>query len=547
MDIRPGLIALAVTFGLSVPIDRANAASAEVAATQCKALASADFSTIEDAPTQVIAASPVAGTDKVLAHCQVQGYVAPQVGFKIGLPSPATWNGKFFEVGCGGGCGDTDYFGMPRACGEPLERGYACIAFNGGNSGGDGLLWAANNLQALVDFGYRGAHVTALAGKAIIERYYGKPPVHAYFCGCSTGGRMALIEAQRFPWDFDGIISGAPWINDTDSAMNFVWANRALKGRDGKPIVNRADLKLVHEAVLAKCDMDDGVRDGVIGNPLACKFDPHELICKAGKNSGCLTRAQADAVQKVYDGPSNSKGEKTYISGAAVGSEMGWVDDALDYIRSDNLPGGSESWALDYFRYMVMPPGGPQWQLTDFDFDRDYKRFGAGVQESLLNAANPDLRRFKAAGGKLLIYQGWNDQSDLPQMTIDYYATVSKTMGGCKSTEDFARLFVIPGMLHCTGGDGPFAVDYLSSLERWVENGQPPDKLIGSHVDDAYLARLGGQHIVAGSSDIGAYDGPAKFTGALMLKLPLDSKVPVSKYKGSGDPTNAGNFGPVEP
>jgi feruloyl esterase len=483
------------------------------------------------------------------------------VGFKLGLPPANEWNGKFFEVGCGGACGSTAQFdgGASWTCPEPLRRGFACIAFDAGHSD-SGDLWAVNNLQAQIDFGYRGAHVTAVAGKAITERYYGKAPTYSYFCGCSTGGRMALVEAERFPWDFNGIVSGAPWINDADSAMNFVWANRALRGVDGRPIVNRKDLRLLHEAVLAQCDLDDGVADGIISNPASCRFDPKSLICKTGQADRCLTPAQVAAVTKVYSGPVNSKGNKLYISGAALGSEMGWVDDGvLDYIRSDGSVGGSEGWALSYFRYMVMPAAGPNWQLTDFDFDRDSKRFGSGTQESLLSAANPDLRKFKAAGGKLLIYQGWNDQSDLPQMTIDYYETVLRTMGGRANTEDFARLFVIPGMLHCTGGDGAFAIDYLTALEHWVEDGQVPDKLIGAHVDDTYLARLGEEPTESKSFDIGSYDGPAKFMGALKLKLPLDPEVPITftrpiypyplraKYKGAGDPTDTTNFEPVGP
>lgn len=523
---------------------------------RCRAVASIDFSGVVDAPTEITAVNPLKATDKTPALCQVQGYISPQVGFKVGLPT--AWNGKLLEVGCGGDCGSSDHFELPRACGAPLERGYACIAFDGGHTGSGGL-WAVNNLQAQVDFGYRGAHVTALAGKAITEKYYNMPPRYSYFRGCSTGARMALVEAQRFPWDFNGIISGAPWVNDTDSAMNMVWAHRVLRARNGKPIVTRADLKLVHDAALARCDMDDGLKDGIIGNPTACKFDPGDLVCRAGQHSGCLSRAQADAVRKVYDGPRNSMGEKLYVSGAAIGSEMGWVDEVLDYIRSDNTPGGSESWALTYFRHMVMPPAGRSWQLMDFDFDRDYKRFGGGTQESLLNAANPDLRKFKAAGGKLILWQGWNDQSDLPQMTIDYYETVQRVMGGRTDTLDFARLFMIPGMLHCTGGDGAFAVDYLTSLESWVEHGQPPDKLIGAHVDDSYLERLGRQPDAGELSDSGPSDETARFMGALMLKLPLDLEIPVTfrrpiypyplraKYKGIGDPTDAINFEPVEP
>jgi Tannase and feruloyl esterase len=519
---------------------------------QCTMLELTDLSTVEDTPTQITAATWVTATTSAPAYCQVTGYVSPQVGFIIGLP--IDWNGKFLERGCGGDCGSI----AEAKCTVPIQRGYACIDFDAGHSGSGGL-WALNNPQALVDFGYRAAHVTALAGKAITERFYNRAPRYAYFWGSSTGGRQALVEAQRFPWDFDGIISGAPWINDTDSAMAMVWANRALAGEDGTPLLTRADLQLVHHAALARCDMDDGIRDGIIGNPAACQFDPHALVCTADHHSGCLTQAQADAVQKVYNGPMNSKGERTYSGGPVPGSEMGWVDDGvLDFIRSDGRVAGSESWALMYFRYMVMPPAGAGWKLSDFDFDEDYKRFGTGVQEPLLNAANPDLRKFKAAGGKLIIYQGWNDQSDLPGMTIDYYETVEKTMGGRAATEAFSRLFVVPGMLHVSGGDGAYAIDYLTYLEKWVEKHQPPNVMIGAHVDDQYVSQLGRQLDCSAGFDMGSAVWSAKFMGALTLRIPLDPTVPIAftrpiypyplraEYKGSGNPDDAVNFLPTE-
>jgi feruloyl esterase len=215
---------------------------------------------------------------------------------------------------------------------------------------------------------------------------------------------------------------------------------------------------------------------------------------------------------------------------------MGWVDRpyGYDYVRSDNKLASCEDWALQYFRYMVIPPAGSDWKVADFDFDRDYKRFGTGVQESLLNAANPDLRKFKAAGGKLMLYQGWNDHTVAPEKTIDYYQTVQRTMGGRASTESFFRLFMVPGMLHCTGGDGAFAIDYVAYMETWVERAQAPDVMIGAHVEG-----LGG--------------------AAFWLKFPLDPATPISftrpvypyprraKYKGSGDPNDAASFQPVEP
>ena len=231
--------AIVVALLLSVTFDGASAASVEVSpATQCEALEKANFSTIQDAPAEITAVNWVAAKGAIPTHCQVAGYVSPQVGFQLGLP--ADWNGKFFETGCGGSCGDISDFEQSRRCGEPLLKGYACIAFDGGHVGEK--VWALNNLQAQVDFGYRGAHVTALAGRAIVEHYYGRAPTYAYFCGCSTGGRFALVEAQRFPWDFNGIISGAPWINDTDSAMNFcvglscsTWSRRKAAPNSRQP------------------------------------------------------------------------------------------------------------------------------------------------------------------------------------------------------------------------------------------------------------------------------------------------------------------------
>jgi feruloyl esterase len=494
------------------------------ATAQCNALERANFSRIQDAPTQIIRAKVVEAKGKDPAYCQVGGYVEPQVGFELLLPI-ANWNGKFFEVGCGGACGNLE---STLWC--PIDRGYACVVADMGHKGkGQDGLWAVNNLQAQVDFGYRGPHVAALAGKAITEHYYGKAPKYSYFWGCSTGGRQALVEAERFPWDFDGIIGGAPWIDDSDSTMNYVWAYRALKGADGKLVVSRADLQLVHDAALAKCDMDDGVKDGVISNPPACTFDPSELVCKAGQTVGCLTQIQANSVRKVYDGPRNSKGERIFTRGAEPGSELAWLE---SYTGWDDVyghrEGGDEEWALEYFRYMVIPPAGPCWQLTDYDFDRDYKRFGTGVQESLLSAANPDLRKFKAAGGKLIVYQGWADPEVPPEKTIDFYQTVQRTMGGRAPTKSFFRLFMVPGMKHCSSGDGAFAIDYVSYMEAWVEHGQAPDMMIGAHV-------------------LGV---------AVGLKFPLDPSTPISftrpifpyplwaKYKGTGDPNNSANFFP---
>lgn len=511
------LVLLCWTAGTGL-VARASVVPDALGEANCKALSNVDFSGIQEAPTKVTQANLVEASGDVPAHCQVEGYVTPNVGFNLLLPL-SNWNGKFLERGCGGDCGVISTSDALYQCRGPLRRGYACIISDMGHIGWGGL-WAYNDLQAQVDFGYRGAHVTALAGKAITEYYYGNAPKYSYFTGCSTGGREALVEAERFPWDFDGIIAGAPWINDSDSAMQYVWNDVVLSNKDGKPLLSRADLELVHDAALRSCDLQDGVKEGFIPNPLACHFDPEVLVCKPKQNSKCITHAQAEAVEKVYFGPTTSTGKRLYTGGSPIGSELAWVGVSLSK---------GNSWAIPYFRYEVMPPAGPNWQESDFNFDRDYKRFDDGIQESLLNAANPDLRKFKSAGGKLILYQGGMDFDVVPANTIDFYQTVEKTMGGRAATQEFLRLFMIPGMEHCSGGPGAFAIDYLSYLENWVERDQAPNVMLGAHVEEP----------VSGF--------PLSQNDHILFTRPVFPYPLQAKYKGSGDPNDASSFRPAEP
>jgi hypothetical protein len=512
-------------------------ADLDSAVSKCVALGHTDFSAIQDAPTQIIGAKIVAPGENGPEHCAVQGYVSPNVGFEMRLPT-TQWNGRFIELGCGGACGTTQWLFW---C--PLERGYACIASDMGHKGKDqdGLwAYAYGNLQAQIDFGYRGVHVAALAGKAITEKYYDRAPTYSYFHGCSSGGRQALVEAERFPWDFNGIIGGGPWIDDTASATHYIWASRALRRSDGTLVLSRADLRMVHDAALARCDLDDGVKDGIISDPQHCRFDPSTLVCKVNQTSGCLTSEQAEAVNKVYDGPRTSTGEAILPRGSARGSEMNWVDDqathkAAFYVHSDGTQSHEEEWALEYFRFRVSPPAGPSWKLEDFNFDRDYKRFSTGIQESLLNAGNPDMRRFDAAGGKMIIYQGWNDESVVPEKTIDFYELATRTMGGRHAIETFFRLFMIPGMGHCTGGDGAFAIDYLSAMEAWVERGDAPESLVGAHL----RGTTGRENFLL--------KFPLSPTAAVDFTRPMYPYHLIAKYKGRGNPNAAQNYVPARP
>ncbi len=421
---------------------------------QCLQMARTDFSRTLDAPTQVAVAAVVEATARTVAYCQVQGYVQPQVGFELQLPL-TSWNGKFIEVGCGGWCGSVETIG----CEAPVRRGYACIAADMGHKGTPlDVLWAENNLQALVDFGYRGVHVAALAGKAIAARFYEKPLERSYFMGCSTGGYQGVTSAQRFPRDFDGIVAGAPDIDGAAASLRVAWSLRTLLDEAGKPRLTPEDLRIAHDVVLARCDMDDGVKDGIVGNPFACRVQTRDLACGSGRAGACLSASKADTVMRLYAGPTSSKGERISTGGLLPGSELAWTQlwpvSALEQFYRYGIPGYTT---------------GPAWSHRELDFDREPARTGLAAY---YDNTNPDLRSFKRGGAKLIVYHGGTDTIDLPGAMTDYYETVERTMGGRAATQEFFRLFVVPGMNHCGGGKGASAVDWLSVLEAWVEKGQ---------------------------------------------------------------------------
>ncbi|MDX2221363.1 MAG: tannase/feruloyl esterase family alpha/beta hydrolase, partial [Rhodospirillaceae bacterium] len=433
-------------WAIAVAVSAATPGQAQpgTAAGRCSALPATDFARIPDAASHVTAAKLVAASGDLPAYCQVEGYVAPNVGFELRLPADG-WNGKFFKHGCGGFCGGL----YVTACDNPLKKGYACIVSDMGHkSTGLDAKWAYNNIQAEIDFGYRATHVSAVAGKAITEHFYAKAPSRAYYMGCSTGGRQGLVEAQRFPYDFDGIVAGAPVIDETGAGLQLMWTVVVNRDKAGKQILGVDKLKMINDAVIAKCDLQDNVKDGIIGDPRACGWDPAELKCSGRDRPDCLTEAQVEVVRKINSGPKNSKGELLYTGGALPGSELNWID---NYVSKDG--GNATYWNFigDLWRYLGFHPDpGPNWQPTDFDFDRDYKR--RGMMEGIYSGSNPDLRKFKAAGGKIISYQGWADQSVVPLNVIDYYELVERTMGGRAQTQDFFRLFMVPGMNHCRGG-----------------------------------------------------------------------------------------------
>jgi hypothetical protein len=530
MPYKRTLFALIATAMITL-ITASTQAATDEPTTRCGAIQQTDFSGMADAPLQVNVSRIVAAAGKLPAFCQVQGYVAPNIGIEMRLPA-SNWNGKFFYAGCTGSCGFAANSEWARECDYPLTKFYACIISDMGHQSTDlDGLWAYKNLEAKVDFGFRATHRTALAGKAITEAFYRKPPSRSYFMGCSTGGRQAMIEAQRFPWDFDGIIAGAAVITEAGTAMDFVWNLAQSVDKNGKPLFTLADLKFIHQAALAASDADDGLKDGLIGDPRASKFDPSNLICKAGQTSGCLTAAQAEAVKKIYAGPMNSKGEKLYNGGGVQpGSELNWPL----FVAQNGNRAPSDRSASDTTRFMLSD-WGSTWTFNQFDFDRDHRRMGE--MDALYAASNPDLRAFKAAGGKLMMFHGWADPAVAPLNSVDYYETAEKTMGGRAATQSFFRLFMVPGMNHCFGGEGAFAIDYISAMEAWVEQGQAPDMLQAAHLD--------GEHDVPPMINMFPIAPAAKIFTRPVFPYPVQAR-----YNGSGDPKDAGSFhaaGPTAP
>ena len=511
------LLGLAAIFGIG------NAGAAETESTpqaRCAALRTIDFTRVTDATTQLLKTEVAKLTPDSPDACMVEGYVTPNIGIRMALPLTG-WNGRFFQGGCGGSCGNARL----SWCDEPITRGYACLSTDMGHtSGGLDWTWADNNLQAMADFGFRATHRATLAGKAIVEAYYHSAPKFSYFQGCSTGGRQAMVAAQNFPWDFDGIIAGAPAINWTGAGMGLWWNVMANRRKGGGQILQEADIRLLHAAVVEKCDALDGLKDGIIGDPRECKFDPAVLQCKTENASACLSPEKVEAVRKIYAGPHTSDGKPLYTGSAQPGSELNWL---APYIGVDGKPAVYAGFIGNQWQFAGFSPSpGPSWDPARFDFDKDYQRLG--LVEPLLSGSNPDLRKFKARGGKLIGYQGYDDQSIVPLNFIDYYETATRTMGGLSQTQDFFRLFMIPGMNHCLGGVGADAVNYLDYLEKWVENGQAPDIMIGTHVK-----------AVAGATRSMLFPIPAEKVEFTRPHFPYPAQ---ARYKGSGNPNDAANF-----
>jgi feruloyl esterase len=417
-------------------------------------------------------------------YCRIQGIIAPMIRFELRLPASG-WTQRYLQLGCGGLCGVLNIRVEHADDCEPV-RDHA-IALGSTDMGhqaanmGDGTF--GTDPQARIDFAYRGVHLTAVASKALIHTYYGHEPRYAYFAGCSDGGREALMEAQRFPTDFDGISAGAPAMNFlVQNTFYHAWMYLANHRPDGSAILTAAKLPALHAAALASCDAIDGLKDEQITDPRACHFDPADAVCKNGKtpDDSCLSVEEADAARKLYQGPRDAEGHRFTVGGPQVGSELSWRGVFIPETPQGEVM--SEGAALGTLRYLAFehnPDAG--YSLNDFHFDQaTFRRLEA--MHPLYDATDSDLTIFHDRGGKLLLWHGWSDPHISPINTIAYYQAVQSRLGKAK-TDALLRLFLFPGMYHCMGGDGTGFFDSLTPLMTWVEGGSAPDRIIASHVD----------------------------------------------------------------
>ena len=477
-----------------------------------------------------ITITPTTTLTNLPAFCRVQGVSKPSadsnIAFEVWLPQPSDWNTKFLSSGEGGFAGTLNYTrnGLDGGLDELVRRGYATASTDTGHVASD-TWWAIGHPERAADYLYRSKHVVTVAAKGIIAAYYGRPASHSYFSSCSNGGRQGLLEAQRYPDDFDGLVIGAPWNFQSHSNAGFVWDTQALTGPGAAIPVEK--LPAINHAVLNACDANDGLADGVIADPRRCRFDPAVLTCKGADTNDCLSSPQVAALQKIYQGPKNPRTGESIFPGFAIGGEAGWT--GLVANRSaTGLPNG-------YFANLVYED--PKWDYRSFNFDTDLAKADEKIGK-LGNATSLDYSAATRRGVKIIQYHGWNDQTLQPAYSPEYYDQVVKANGGLAATQNFYRLFMVPGMTHCYGGPGATSFgavgqqippvrdathDIQTALENWVERGTAPAQLVATKFSDDKAA-----------------------TRSVKLTRPLCLYPTVPRYKGTGDPNDAANFACVQ-
>lgn len=458
------------------------------------------------------------------AFCHVRGVAKPaarsNIHFEVWLPT-AQWNGRIEMVG-NGGYSPAMNFGQLAAL---VKSGSVAVATDTGHTGPtEDLSFGTTNDDAIADWGYRSVHESIVPAKALATSFYGKAPQKSYFLGCSTGGHQGLVEAVRYPDDFDGILAGDPANNRTNLNLSFLWRFVTFhpQGDNTHTIMTPEQLRAVNRAALEQCDALDGVRDGVMANPLACKFDVKKLQCTEGKSEGCLTHDQVEAMEKIYNPlKRRDTGEQIY-TGWVVGSE--WVDGAggwQAYWADPKRP--EQPMRAEYLRGWAYHDA--NWNPWSFDWakDVDFVRTRLG---SMADMNDADLSAFKKRGGKIILYQGWVDPIVSALDTAAYFGKLEKATPGAS---DFARLFMVPGMGHCGGGPGAtnftFAMntdadhDAVLAIERWVEQGKAPERIVATR-----------------------YKKDRTPDSGVAMTRPLCAWPKVPSYSGKGSTDDAANF-----
>ncbi len=433
------------------------------------------------------------------AFCRVGATIRPvpdsEIKIEVWMPS-AGWNGKFRGTGNGGLGGSMNYNGIAAA----MRGGYAVAGNNTGHDGGASLMMG--HPEKIRDFGERAGHEMTVKAKAIVEAFYNDRPRHSYMVECGGGSMAALKAAQRFPTDYDGLVAGGLATYLTHHVFGQIWIWQATH-LDPASTIPPEKFPAIHNAVLAACDRLDGVQDGVLEDPTRCKFDPKVLECKTADGPSCLTRPQVEAARKLYSPATNPRTKKEIFGPLYPGSELLWAQSAGP---------APVSISSDFFKYFAFkdPNWDPMKRPVNFDTD---VALADTPENTVINANDPDIGKFVERGGKLIIYGGWNDAGIPPRLAVDYYKSVVDTLGA-RAVKDSMRLFMVPGMGHCNGGDGTDAFDMQAAIERWVEQGKAPDRIEASRVRDGKTDRT----------------------------RPLCPYPQVASYKGSGSTDESSNF-----
>jgi hypothetical protein len=498
--------ALCLLGGLFFLSDVPDVEAKTIGAAYCKMLAAKDFDSAVGSQVTITKADAVVADGDQPAHCHVLATIAPSNGVEIQLPL-SEWNGRMLFTGCGGACGMI----RTNQGADALTRNYAVATSDMGHSmePGQDPRWWINDQELLDEFQYRATHRATLLAKAVIAAAYDQAHEYAYFRGCSSGGRQGLTAAVMYPDDFDGVIAGAVGTKVVIPHNVFAYASNTRPG--GSSILTAEAITLLHNNVMAACDMDDGLKDNVIGDPMNCGYQPVALQCQGNQTRSCLTDEQIEVANKVYDGPRRDDGSQFNTLGYAKGSEMDWIGIFIG--TDDQAPRGAAvtKFALD----RMVAPGAT---LSDFEYA---KHGTAGSPLSGKIDLGPDGRKLESyvnKGGKILMYHGWLDLVATPAASFYFYDAHADVFGE-ESLPDFMRLFMFPGMKHCRDGNGVNTADYLDAMVQWVEQSEPPESL------DAYGTTADPFNYIAHPLDPGAV-----LAGRRIFPYPA-----LSEYDGSGD------------